>query len=268
VHGPSVANGYWNNPEATEEGFRATLGDDPTPFMRTGDLGFIDDGQIHITGRAKDAIVVRGRNHYPQDIECTAEQAHHALRPGCGAALPVERDGEERLVLVNEVDRQRLEDADAALVAVTGAILRQHGVQPDAVVLIERGSLPKTSSGKQRRHATRQRLLAGDLPIVAEWRAPRPGVPERTNGDAACASRRSRPEIELWLAHRLAAETGLDAAQIGFETSFAVLGLDSLRAAALTGELADWLGRQVAEGAPWDHPTISRLAHHLAGTQA
>jgi acyl-CoA synthetase (AMP-forming)/AMP-acid ligase II/nucleoside-diphosphate-sugar epimerase len=173
VHGPSVAQGYWRAPAATEETFRARLADgDPTPFMRTGDLGFLDGGQIHVAGRAKDMIVVRGRNHYPQDVECTAEQADAALRPGCGAAFGVERDGEERLVLVNEIDRGRLGDADAALRAVRGAILRRHGIKPDAIVLIERGALPKTSSGKQRRRATRDLLLRDELPVLAVWRTP------------------------------------------------------------------------------------------------
>lgn len=186
IHGPSIAQGYWQAPAATEETFRARLADgDPAPFMRTGDLGFLDGGQLYIAGRAKDMIVVRGRNHHPQDVECTAEQADAALRPGCGAAFGVERDGEERLVLVNEVDRGRLGDADAVLRAVRGAILRRHGIKPDAIVLIERGALPKTSSGKQRRRATRELLLRDELPVVAAWRTPgarRGAAPRRTTG--------------------------------------------------------------------------------------
>ncbi len=173
VHGPSVAQGYWGAPAATKEAFCARLADgDPAPFMRTGDLGFLDGGQIHLVGRAKDMIVVRGRNHYPQDVECTAEQADAALRPGCGAAFGVERDGQERLALVNEIDRGRLGDADATMRAVRGAILRQHGIKPDVLVLVERGALPKTSSGKQRRRATRDLLLRDELPVVAAWRTP------------------------------------------------------------------------------------------------
>jgi acyl-CoA synthetase (AMP-forming)/AMP-acid ligase II/nucleoside-diphosphate-sugar epimerase len=173
VHGPSVAQGYWQAHTATQETFRAQLAGDPTAFLRTGDLGFLDDGDIYVTGRAKDMVVVRGRNHYAQDVECTAEQADAALRPGCGAAFAVERDGEERLVLVNEVDRARLGDADSVLRSVRGAILRRHGVRLDAIVLIERGALPKTSSGKQRRRLTRERLLRDELPVVAAWQAPR-----------------------------------------------------------------------------------------------
>jgi acyl transferase domain-containing protein/acyl-CoA synthetase (AMP-forming)/AMP-acid ligase II/acyl carrier protein len=259
VHGPSVAQGYWNRPQTTEEVFHARLADgDPLPFMRTGDIGFLDGGEIHIAARAKDVIVVRARNHYAQDIERTAEQASPALRPGCGAAFGVERDGEERLVLVAEADRQRLEDVDAVLEAVTQAILHQHGIQPDGVLLIERGALPKTSSGKQRRQETRARLLAAELPIIAEWHAPRP------RAGAASAARTSR-EIQRWLSECIAAESGLDPLQIDPETPFAALGVDSARAVVLVAELSGWLGRQVAETAPWEHPTIAKLSQHLAG---
>lgn len=186
VEGPSVAEGYWHAAAATEETFRVRLADgDRAPFMRTGDLGFLDGGQLHITGRAKDMIVVRGRNHYPQDVECTAEQADPALRPGCGAAFGVERDGEERLVLVHEADRGRLDDPGAVLRAVRGSILRRHGIKPDAIVLIERGALPKTSSGKQRRRTTRDLLLRDELPVVAAWRTAgtrRAAAPRRAAG--------------------------------------------------------------------------------------
>ncbi len=265
VHGPSVAQGYWDLAQATEEGFRARLDNgDPTPFMRTGDLGFLDGGEIHVAARAKDLIVVRGRNHYSQDVERTAEQADPALRPGCSAAFGLDRDGEERLVLVGEVDERRLGDPDTVLLGVTQAILRQHGVQPDTVVLIERGALPKTSSGKQRRGETRARLLAGELPVLAEWRAPRPSAasPPAGGGDAPAYS---TFEIERWLVHRLAAETGMDPALVGFDTPFAALGLDSVRTVELVTELSRWLGRQVPETAPWEYPTIAALAAVLTG---
>jgi acyl transferase domain-containing protein/acyl-CoA synthetase (AMP-forming)/AMP-acid ligase II len=303
VHGPSVAQGYWDLSHATEEGFRARLSDgDPTPFMRTGDLGFLDGGEVHIAARAKDLIVVRARNHYSQDIERTAEQANPALRPGCSAAFGLEEDGEERLVLVGEVDERRLGDVNAVLIEVSQAILRQHGVQPDALVLIERGALPKTSSGKQRRRETRARLLADELPVLAEWHAPRPTatstVPasEATSMASASTAKSTVPaseaaptvltstatstvpgpgaraahafstaEIERWLAHRLAGETGLDPTLIDFQMPFAAFGLDSLRAVELVAELSRWLGRQIAETAPWEHPTIARLAAYLTG---
>src|SRR5690606_21713603 len=103
VSGPSVAQGYWNRPEETDRTFRAYLKDTGEgPFLRTGDLGFIQDGELFVTGRLKDLIIIRGLNHYPQDIEATAERAHARVRPGNGAAFACEIDGVERLVLVQE----------------------------------------------------------------------------------------------------------------------------------------------------------------------
>ena len=96
VAGPSVAQGYWGRPEETAATFGARLAGDAegTPFLRTGDLGFFLDGELYVSGRLKDLIILRGRNHYPQDIELTVERSHPALRPGCGAAFSVDRDGE------------------------------------------------------------------------------------------------------------------------------------------------------------------------------
>src|SRR6185436_15806739 len=112
---------------------------DDGPFLRTGDLGFMHDGALFVTGRLKDLIIIRGRNHYPQDIEATVEQCHTALRPGCGAAFSVEVAGEERLVVVQEVDRQQRHQLDAAAVtiSISQAIAVAHDLHPYAVVLLK-----------------------------------------------------------------------------------------------------------------------------------
>ena len=102
-----MAQGYWNQPDKTVETFRTYLTDTGEgPFLRTGDLGFLHAGELFVTGRLKDLIIIRGHNHYPQDIELTVEQSHPALRPGCGAAFSVPVSGEERLVIVQEAGRQ------------------------------------------------------------------------------------------------------------------------------------------------------------------
>jgi acyl-CoA synthetase (AMP-forming)/AMP-acid ligase II len=105
VRGPQVAQGYWANPAGTGAVFGGRLAGEGGPFLRTGDLGFLHDGELFITGRLKDLIIVDGRNHYPQDVEWTVERSHPALRPGCGAAFAVERDNAERLVVVHELER-------------------------------------------------------------------------------------------------------------------------------------------------------------------
>ena len=166
VAGDSVALGYWYRPKETAETFGARLArSGEGPFLRTGDLGFLRDGELFITGRLKDLIIIRGRNLYPQDIEHSVERCHPAIRPGCGAAFPVDLQGEEKLVVVQELEHGQ-ERAAASIAAVARrAIVEEHEVQPHAVVLIKPGSIPKTSSGKIQRRACRDAFLKGALQV-------------------------------------------------------------------------------------------------------
>lgn len=174
--GPSIAQGYWNNPEATQKTFRAYLADSGEgPFLRTGDLGFTHDGELYVTGRLKDLIIIRGANHYPQDIEQTVEQCHQAIRPGCCAAFALDIDGNECLGIVAEVERQyrprgaqnQSSQEDGALeeiyTAIREAVFRDHELQVHEILLLKPASIPKTSSGKIQRHACRNGLLDGTL---------------------------------------------------------------------------------------------------------
>ncbi|MBW3598992.1 MAG: AMP-binding protein [Planctomycetes bacterium] len=174
IKGPSVAQGYWNCPEQTEATFRARITDDGDgPYLRTGDLGFLEDDQLYVTGRLKDVIIIRGRNHYPQDIERTAERAHEALRPNAGAAVSIEAHGEEALVVIHEIDRAH-RDVDLNEVArcIRRAVADEHEINPHAIVLIRHASLPVTTSGKVQRSLCRRLYLAGDLKVLQEWVAP------------------------------------------------------------------------------------------------
>ncbi len=169
--GPSVAQGYWNRPEDSEQTFRARLADKREgPFLRTGDLGFIHAGQLFVTGRLKDLIIIRGLNHYPQDIERTVERSHEALRAGGGAAFAVEVGDEERLVVVQEVERRYIRklDAEEVIGAIRQSVSREHGIQAYAVLLLKTSSLPKTTSGKVQRHLCREHFVQGSLNVVAE----------------------------------------------------------------------------------------------------
>jgi acyl-CoA synthetase (AMP-forming)/AMP-acid ligase II len=169
VRGPSVARGYWNRPSETDEVFRARLADGGGPYLRTGDLGFVQVGELFITGRIKDVIVIRGRNHYPHDIEATVQSVHPALRPGCGAAFEVVREGQPRLVVVQEIDR-RGRGLDIAKLTgdVRQAVAERHELQMYELVLLEYGSIPKTSSGKVRRADCRVGYENGGL---RTWKA-------------------------------------------------------------------------------------------------
>ncbi|MEQ1504510.1 MAG: AMP-binding protein, partial [Myxococcota bacterium] len=166
VRSDSVADGYWNKPELSAATFAATTADTGEgPFLRTGDLGFVRDGALFVTGRSKDLLILRGRNHYPQDLERTAELAHPALRLGCSAAFAIDRDGEERAVVAIEVGRPP-EDPGAVVEAIRAAVAADHDVALDAVILLAPRSLPKTSSGKVQRRACRAAWQAGELAVV------------------------------------------------------------------------------------------------------
>jgi len=171
VSGSSVAAGYWRRPEQTTETFQAYLSDTGAgPFLRTGDLGFLQDEELFITGRLKDVIIVRGQNHYPQDIELTVQNSHPALRFDGGAAFTVEQKGQQRLVIVQEVERTSLRRLNIKEVVgnITESVIDHHGLQMYATVLIKPGSIPKTSSGKIQRHACRRGFLDGSLNVVED----------------------------------------------------------------------------------------------------
>jgi acyl-CoA synthetase (AMP-forming)/AMP-acid ligase II len=174
VSGPSVAQGYWRKPELSEETFRARIrGDESRQWLRTGDLGFMQEGLLYITGRKKDLIIIGGQNHYPQDIEWTVEAALPAVRPGCGAAFSVDVDGEERLVVVAEVDTKQQQggaalDLEAATATVRQAINEAYQLRLHELVFLKPGSVPKTSSGKIQRQAARRAYLERGLQRVTE----------------------------------------------------------------------------------------------------
>ncbi|BAZ21944.1 beta-ketoacyl synthase [Kalymmatonema gypsitolerans NIES-4073] len=170
VSGKSVAQGYWNRSDQTMQTFHAYLADTGEgPFLRTGDLGFLEDGELFVTGRLKDIIIIWGRNYYPNDIELTVEKSHPALLPASGAAFVVEKDGEERVVVVQEVERQFLRrlDIDQVIGDIRQAVLQHHELLVHNVILVKTGSIPKTSSGKIQRYACRDAFLNGTLNVVS-----------------------------------------------------------------------------------------------------
>ena len=175
VAGPSVALGYWGRPKETAHTFRARLADDGVElFLRTGDLGFIHNDELFITGRLKDLIIIQGQNHYPQDIELSVAASHPALEPHSGAAFSVEIEGVEWLIIVQEVKRtyrQRFNEAEL-FQAIRLAVAREHGLPVYAIALLPPASLPKTISGKVQRRAIRTRFLEGRLESLAIWTAP------------------------------------------------------------------------------------------------
>ncbi len=186
VNGPGVAAGYWNWPSQSAGTFAARTADGRGPYLRTGDLGVIGDDGVRITGRLKDVLVVRGTKHYPQDIERTAESRHLAVRPGCVAAFVADHGSSgDRIALVAEVDPHGLAssaDAQAAISAIRSGVTDAHGIQLSAVTLVAPGGVEKTTSGKVKRFACRDALLAGTLKTLATWRQTPPRDARAANG--------------------------------------------------------------------------------------
>jgi acyl-CoA synthetase (AMP-forming)/AMP-acid ligase II len=172
ISGSSVAQGYWKRPLETQKTFNAYLEDSSEgPFLRTGDLGFIKDDELFVTGRIKDVIIIRGQNHYPQDVELSVEKSHSALRPSSGAAFTVDINGLEKLVIVQEVERSYLRklDLDEVIGNIRQAVTAEHALEVYAIVLVKTGSIPKTSSGKIQRHACKAKFLKGNLNVWEDW---------------------------------------------------------------------------------------------------
>ena len=190
VAGPSVARGYWKRQELSENTFQARLSDGRGPYLRTGDLGFWSRGELFVTGRLKDLIILRGVNHYPQDIEETVHTAHEHVEQGAGAAVVVGEEGDEKLVIIQETVRQRGLDYEAIIEAVRKQIASVHEIAVAAIVLIKARSIPKTSSGKIQRHASRDGYLSGTLSVLASWSADSGRV------EVSQSVRRRRPAVE------------------------------------------------------------------------
>ncbi|MCY0989540.1 beta-ketoacyl synthase N-terminal-like domain-containing protein [Nannocystis sp. ILAH1] len=269
LSGPSVSPGYCNQPDATEATFSARLADEPEagPFARTGDLGFVVAGELYVTGRRKDLIIVRGRNLYPQDIEYTVTAAHPAIRPGCVAAFAASSGGADGVAIAAEVQDEAREDLAAVTAAIRGAVAAAHDVAVAEVALLPPRAMPKTSSGKLTRGACRDGVADGSIETLAHWRA------DDAVHDARGWPVESPPPIEsaarlrTWLCQALSRRTKLPAGDIDTRRPLVEYGLDSQTSVELAGELEAALGRRVPATLVWDHPTIDAICTHLSRTE-
>jgi acyl carrier protein len=264
VRSPSVARGYWNRPAETEQTFGGRLAESPErgPFLRTGDLGFLHDGQLYPVARLKELMIFWGRNVYPQDVEATVTRCHPALKEHGGAAFAVEIDGSEQLVVVQEVTATGKPDLDALAADVRRAILLDHRVPLHALVLLKPGSVPKTSSGKIQRLDARERYLRGSLAVVRQWEFGTDAA--LGSGRAAGAEPRTEDEIRDWLRTRVAKHCGVTADAIDVTRPLTEYVLDSVTLVALAVEMEAWLGVAVEPTVVFDAPSAAELAKRLA----
>ncbi|HSG67745.1 MAG TPA: AMP-binding protein, partial [Bacteroidales bacterium] len=239
ANGPSVARGYWNDPEATDKTFNACISVSGSgPWLRTGDLGFIHDGQIYVSGRLKDLIIIRGSNFFPNDIEHTVESSHQAIRQNASAAFSADIKGEEQLVIVAELERQYMRDIpeNEIMASVRERIFREYNIQPYAIVLIRTGSILKTSSGKIQRSAVRNAWEKDQLNILAIW--------ERPLQQEDMASRLPfRPAfLREWLINWMAQKLEINPNSIDPNKPVSAYGLDSMAAVSLEKDVKEQFG--------------------------
>ena len=260
ISSPSVGRGYWNKPEATAATFQARLADGRGPYLRTGDLGFIKDGELFVTGRLKDLIIVRGVNRYPQDIEVTVEKSSSRLQTGAVGAFAVDMHGRERLIIVAEVERTRHKAWDDVIAAIRRNVAAEHDLPPDGVVLVRFGSIPKTSSGKIQRHACRDEFLRNELNVVAQWFV---WDVDQSAGLAAAASSTAESSLSRGIANLphdvqpLVAEIVLDhvravakerAKNLHLDSNLVLdFGLDSLERIQIATSLEETFGGRIPE---------------------
>jgi acyl-CoA synthetase (AMP-forming)/AMP-acid ligase II/acyl carrier protein len=277
ARGPSIGAGYFANAEATQETFGARLAagaqDDGGPWMRTGDLGAIVDGRLFVTGRAKDLLIVRGRNLYPQDLEDAVQDAVPELRRGAGAAVSAIVDDEEKLVLVQEVARTQRRQLDVAdvLRRIVAAVHGEFGLTPHQVVLVEPATIEKTSSGKIARALCRAAWLQGRLRAVATWteggEAPvqAAAAPAPAAAAAVDAGEALRREIQRRITAVASEFLKRAPAQVPADTPWAELGFDSVNALQLAMRVQQATGVTLDATVLWDCANIAELAAHIAG---
>ncbi len=288
----SVADGYWNRPEESVERFGAHLALPPKRwagrwfgrsadhdvdsggsrggYLRTGDLGFLHEGQLYVTGRVKDLIVIRGRNYAPQDLELSVRALLSQGRLGA-AAFAIEGPRGEALGMVGEVPRELPNDRLSQVAReVRRELIDEHEIDLRALWLVRPGSVPQTTSGKVRRTACRDAVLSGEMAVRFHWQRsggaespplPLPSLPFRPSiEDRASIDAMVRDWLSLWLVSR----AGMEPDEIAADKPLDDYGLDSLMAVELSGELADWSGIQLTPSTAWNHPTIAALANWVA----
>ncbi|WP_460157480.1 non-ribosomal peptide synthetase [Pseudomonas sp. S2_H10] len=253
--GPSIALGYWRNPEASAKTFVQHAGQ---TWLRTGDLGFMRDGELFITGRLKDMLIVRGHNLYPQDIEQTVEREVEVVRKGRVAAFAVTVDGQEGIGIAAEISRsvQKILPPESLIKAIRQAVAEAYQEAPSVVVLLNPGALPKTSSGKLQRSACRSRLADGSLDSYAVF----PSASVESAGLVESGSELQDLIGRIWCEQ-------LQVGQVGADDHFFLLGGNSIAATQVVARLREELGLELNLRLLFEAPTLGAFADVVARQQ-
>jgi len=259
VSGPTVAKGYWNKADENKRTFGARIKNTGEgPFLRTGDLGFLYENELYITGRLKDLIIIRGVNYYPNDIEMTVQNSDPDLKQNSGAAIPLTVQGEERLVVIQELERTALRNTDyeKTISNIRTAIAEEHELEVYGIALIRTGSIPLTSSGKIQRRLTKYAYLNKELNVVADWQ--QEAVNEKSHPVAPEVP--TIENIKMWLTNWIIRNQHFQAEEIDPDKNIMSYGIDSLAAVTLEQEISQQFGFQWHVSSFMLNPTINKLA--------
>ena len=254
ISGPSIAQGYWNKPDELLHTFGAFITDTGEgPFLRTGDAGFLVEDELFVAARLKDLIILHGNNYYPQDIEATTGKSHPALRENCTAAFSIEIENEERLIIVQEVDRlYRDLDTEAVCQKIREAVMYAHDIVAHTVVLIKHGSIPKTSSGKIQRYLCREDFLAERLNVLGTSTL----IEAQEPGHVAPRNANEQALVDIW-------REVLGVEDVGVEDNFFALGGQSLMATEVISRMQEVFEREIPMRILFENATIAGIVHGM-----
>lgn len=261
IAGDNIAQGYWKKERVNKVAFSQKVsGELDKSYFRTGDLGLLKDGELFVTGRMKDLIIVRGRNHYPQDLEETSENSHDFLQKGGAAAFSIDCHGEEKLYLLQELKKEHRSSAPYEKLAacIRSRILQVHGVELESVIFLKPGGVLKTSSGKVQRQKCKKYYQDQMLDIISELKA----EPVKRSQEHELPGRVS--QIEEWILSQITTRMNI---KIDYheELSFFDLGLDSVDIVGLLKELSDYIGQNIDPEDAFAHPTIKSFVEFVSG---
>ncbi len=273
IRGQSVAQGYWDNPEQTQSVFDQRIGAE-SGFYRTGDLGFLHNGEIYISGRIKDLIIVRGKNHYPGDMEHSIQHSNADLVLDSGAVFAIKIDNTEKIIALQEVRQSALKtiNINQTIEAIKRTILKNHEIKLDGVMLLKPGRIFKTSSGKIRRSACGEAYLKGqfDSEQVGHWQSDTlisflSGGPSPVKSKTAIQieGKVSEESILKLLIEKVASEVGIEPSEINPDDEYHLLGLDSLDVVDMLSDIAGAFGFS-EEDSLWECVTLRDLAKNIA----
>ncbi len=276
---PSVAKGYWDKEKLTKEIFNAYIlhtnsnpNEEDGPYLRTGDMGFMHEGELYLSGRLKEMMIINGANHFPQDVERTIQAVHIDLQTNAGAVFSVVVEGKEEIIIVQEVKRTSLRDYDFGLLVslIKEAVATEHQIPIYKVFLVSPGRVPKTTSGKIQRSAAKSSYQNETLKGVLEsWTRGDDltvgHLPESVDKEKTEKVPVDSKGISLWLQERIKEELNLGIEKVPEGVSFAGLGLTSIQGIRLSGMLSEYLNKEVPATVLYDYPTIRSLSLFLSG---